>query len=87
MTVVFRMTSQVAYCALSNFHGMILSTLYPPRTANFLRIFCSVRRKIQTAELDISEDYFLTCLYPKGYGNPDDVERGFLRSGLLLKVC
>ena len=49
--------------------------------------FCSVRRKIQTAELDISEDYFLTCLYPKGYGNPDDVEHGFLRSGLLLKVC
>ena len=49
--------------------------------------FCSVRRKIQTAELDISEDYFLTCLYPKGVGNPDDVERGFLRSGLLVKVC
>ncbi len=49
--------------------------------------FFSVRRKIQTAELDISEDYFLTCLYPQGVGNPDDVERGFLRSGLLVKVC
>jgi hypothetical protein len=49
--------------------------------------FCSVRRKIQTGELDISEDYFLTCLYPGGIGNPDDVEHGFLRSGLLIRVC
>ena len=48
--------------------------------------FCSVRRKIQTAELDISEDYFLTCLYPNGLGYADDVEHGFLRSGLLIKV-
>ena len=39
MTVVFRMTSQVAYCALSNFRGTILSTLYPPRQRlNFWRI-------------------------------------------------
>ena len=48
--------------------------------------FHSIRRKIRTAELDISEDYFLTCLYPKGLGNSDDVEHGFLRSGLLVKV-
>ena len=50
-------------------------------------LFDSVRCKIQNAELDISEDYFLACLYPRGLGNPDDVERGFLRSGLLIKVC
>ena len=49
--------------------------------------FDSVRRKIRHAELDISEDYFLACLYPKGLGNPDDLEHGFLRSGLLIKVC
>ena len=49
-------------------------------------LFDSVRRKIRNAELDISEDYFLACLYPKGLGNPDDVVRGFLRSGLLIKV-
>ena len=49
--------------------------------------FCSVHRKIQTVELDISEDYFLICLYPQGVGNPDNVERGFLRSGLLVKVA
>jgi hypothetical protein len=49
--------------------------------------FCSVCRTIQTAELDISEDYFLTCLYSRGIGNSDDVEHGFLRSGLLVRVC
>lgn len=49
-------------------------------------LFDSVRCKIRNAELDISEDYFLACLYPRGFGNPDDVERGFLRSSLLLKV-
>ena len=48
---------------------------------------CSVRRKIRNAEIDISEDFFLTCLYPNGRGNPDDVEQGFLRSSLLVKVC
>lgn len=48
--------------------------------------FYSIRRKIWMAELDISEDYFLTCLYPRGLGNSDDVEHGFLRSGLLVKV-
>ena len=47
---------------------------------------CSVRARIRNGELDISEDYFLTCLYPKGYGNPNDVEQYFLRSSLLVKV-
>jgi hypothetical protein len=47
---------------------------------------CSVRARIFNGELDISEDFFLTCLYPKGYGNPNDVEKYFLRSSLLVKV-
>jgi hypothetical protein len=58
-----------------------------PDALTQLVCFCSVRRKIQNAELNISEDYFLTCLYPNGVGYPDNVERGFLRSGLLVKVC
>lgn len=57
------------------------------RPSHWRILFDSVRRKIRNAELDISEDYFLTCLYPKGLGDPNDVERGFLRSGLLIKVC
>ena len=60
------------------------------KTSNVLTLdifFCSVHHKIQTVELDISEDYLLICLYPKGYRNPDDVECGFLHSGLLIKVC
>ena len=46
----------------------------------------SVHARIRNGELNISEDYFLTCLYPKGYGNADDVEKYFLRSSLLVKV-
>ena len=49
-------------------------------------LFDSVRRKVRHAELDISEDYFLACLYSKGLGNPDDVEHGFLCSGPVIKV-
>ncbi len=86
MTAVFRTTSQAAYCALSNFRGTIMSTPYPHCLIPWCILFYSVRHKIQTGELDISEDYFLTCLYPRGHGNSDDVEYGFLRSGLLLKV-
>ncbi len=37
--------------------------------------------------INISEDYFLRCFYPYGTGDPDNVEKGFLRSGLLVKVC
>jgi len=49
-------------------------------------LLCSIRARIRNGELDISEDFFLTCLYPKGYGNPNDVEKYFLRSSLLVKV-
>ncbi len=42
---------------------------------------------IQTGALGISDDYFLTCFYPKGHGDPNNVEQNFLRSGLLVKVC
>ena len=45
-----------------------------------------VRSDIRAGVINISEDYFLTCFYPKGQGNPNNVELNFLRSGLLLKV-
>lgn len=51
--------------------------------ANF---FFRVRSAIQAGSLDISEDFFLRCLYPHGNGDPRNVEKGFLRSKLLLKV-
>ncbi|KAF8958643.1 hypothetical protein BDZ97DRAFT_1668205, partial [Flammula alnicola] len=47
-----------------------------------------VRADIRASKpgFDISDNYFLTCLYPKGYGIPDDMERFFLCSSLLVKV-
>ncbi len=45
-----------------------------------------VRDGIRAGTVNISEDYFLRCFYPYGNGDPDNVEKGFLRSGLLVKV-
>ena len=52
-----------------------------------LTFFGRVRLDIQGGIVDISDEFFITCLYPKGHGDPDDVEKHFLRSGLLMKVC
>ncbi|KAF9470595.1 hypothetical protein BDN70DRAFT_982771 [Pholiota conissans] len=45
-----------------------------------------VRNGIRAGTINISEDYFLRCFYPHGQGDPDNVEKGFLRSGLLIKT-
>jgi len=47
-----------------------------------------VRAKIRNNEdgYTLGGHYFITCLYPKGRANPELVERGFLRSRLLLQV-
>ncbi|KJA13399.1 hypothetical protein HYPSUDRAFT_151639 [Hypholoma sublateritium FD-334 SS-4] len=45
-----------------------------------------VRNGIRAGTINISEDYFLRCFYPYGIGDPDNVEKGFLRSGLLVKT-
>ena len=66
---------------------MTMSNVFKLSISAYILICCRVRRKIQTGEYDISEDFFLTCLYPRGIGNPEDVELGFLRSGLLVKVA
>jgi len=86
MTVVFRTLLPDAYYVLLKLHGMTMSNALKLSISVYILICCRVRRKIQTGEHDISEDYFLTCLYPRGIGNPEDVELGFLRSGLLVKV-
>jgi len=49
-------------------------------------VWFRIRAEVRSGGLDISEDYFITCLYPKGLGDPDSVEKYFLRSGLLVKV-
>ena len=85
--MVFRMILQVACYVQLNFPGMTTNVLLINNAQLPWHIlFDSVCCKIRTAELDISEDYFLACLYPKGLGNPNNVESGFLYSGLLVKV-
>ena len=52
--------------------------------------FCaSIRAKIRD-EVDgysASADYWLRCLYEGEQGNPGDVEKGFLKNELLVRVC
>lgn len=49
----------------------------------------SVRARVRD-EVDgysASSDYWLRFLYEGEDGNPDDVEKGFLKSEILIKVC
>lgn len=48
----------------------------------------SVRQKVRNLDPDFStaSSYFINAFYPKGKGDPNDIEKGFLRSGLLVKV-
>ncbi|KAF9058033.1 hypothetical protein BJ165DRAFT_1521357 [Panaeolus papilionaceus] len=45
-----------------------------------------IRAKIRDGSISIADDLFLVCLYPKGRGVPEDIEKGFLRSRLLVKT-
>ncbi|KAF9043142.1 hypothetical protein BJ165DRAFT_1405518 [Panaeolus papilionaceus] len=44
------------------------------------------RVKIRDGNINISDDLFLVCLYPLGKGVAEDVEKGFLRSRLLVQT-
>lgn len=48
----------------------------------------TIRARLRNCEegYDINSSYFLRCLYQSGTGNINDVEDGFLKSGLLVKV-
>ena len=53
-----------------------------------LTLYSSVRAKVRD-EIDgysASEDYWIRCLYEGERGNPEDVEKGFLKSELLVRV-
>ena len=52
-------------------------------------IFCaSIRAKIRNEvdDYSASTDYWIRCLYKGEEGNPADVEKGFLKSELLVRV-
>jgi hypothetical protein len=46
-----------------------------------------IRADIRGGAIDISDNYFITCLYPKDSGDPGDVEKHYLRGMLLVKAC
>ena len=53
-----------------------------------LTLYSSVRAKVRD-EIDgysASEDYWIRCLYEGERGNPEDVEKGFLKGELLVRV-
>ena len=58
------------------------------QVACILTLWKRVRAKIRNNEdgYVLGGNYFITCLYPKGHADPELVERGFLRSRLLLQV-
>lgn len=47
-----------------------------------------VRANIRNTKegFNISDNYFLNCLYPRGYADAENIEKGYLRSRLLLQV-
>ena len=49
-------------------------------------MYTSISNGIRAGTINISEDYFLRCFYPYARGDPNNVEKGFLRSCLLVKV-
>lgn len=60
-----------------------------PRILSYIVIFyASVRAKIRD-EVDgysASTDYWIRCLYEEEKGNPGNVEKGFLKGDLLVRV-
>ena len=53
--------------------------------------YSSVRAKLRDCNFDegfdFAKNYFVRCFYADYEGNPENVEKGFLRSTLLVQVC
>jgi hypothetical protein len=54
-------------------------------------LYSSVRAKLRDCNLDegfdFAKNYFVRCFYVGYEGDPENVEKGFLRSTLLVQVC
>ena len=54
-------------------------------------IITSVRAKLRECNLDegfdFAKNFFIRCFYINYEGDPENVEKGFLRSPLLVQVC
>ena len=84
------MTSQVNFSVQSSTIGMIRcecpSAVQSATQTHYL--FISVRAKIRDGidGYNAFDDYWLCCLYEGEKGDPEDVEKGFLKSSLLVKA-
>lgn len=93
MVAVYKMTQLEDYYARSNTIGMI-SSEYPFATDHrgyrvmLLTFYTSVRSKVrdEAEDYSASQNYWIRCLYEGGQGNPEDVEKGFLKGELLVRV-
>ena len=56
---------------------------------HYLIFRVSIHTKVcdETDDYSASTDYWIQCLYEGEEGNPANVEKGFLQSDLLVKVC
>ena len=51
-------------------------------------MFISIRAKIRDGidDYNASSNFWIWCLYEREEGDPEDIEKGFLKSLLLVKV-
>ena len=85
-----KMISQAGFSVRSSITGMtqgerLSAAQSSEKTYCFL---ISVRAKIRDGidGHDAFDDYWIRCLYEDENGDPEDVEKGFLKSNLLVKV-
>ena len=84
-----KMISPVGFSVQSGTTGTT-SSEHPSATQSIVStyIFISIRAKIRDCidGYNAFDDYWLRCLYEGEEGDPEDVEKGFLKSTLLVKV-
>jgi len=87
----YRTISPAGFSVRSSTTGMTWGKRLPTTQsaeANSLFFIISVRAKIRDGidGHNAFDDYWLHCLYEGEKGDPEDVEKGFLKSTLLVKV-
>ena len=83
------MISPVGFSVRSSTTGTTSGERLSATQSNVLTyVFISVRAKIRDCidSHNAFDDYWLRCLYEGEEGDPEDVEKGFLKSTLLVKV-
>ena len=83
------MISQVGFSVQLSMTGMTQCEFFPsPRAQENSLFFFSIRAKIRDGvdNHNAFDNYWIRCLYEGEQGDPEDVENGFLKNVLLVKV-